>query len=210
MFIRPRKATRSGLKQTEILIGVAVVIGSVLIAWPVIRGALRIHHLRDGSKSVEAACTEARLSAIGTAQIYAFRYKPESPYFLIEAVPPADPNEMLDFSKIEEQTPTGDLRPDTAIDWEREGQTLPSGVVFVTVEDRSDHGDLILNDLLPGNLEAPKKPLLLYPDGTTTNATIILHNDEGYYAEVVLDGLGGTVSVSEPYKTKAIGGQRQE
>jgi hypothetical protein len=210
MFIGPRKASRAGLKQTEVLIGVAVVIGCAMIAWPVLRGATRIHHLRTGSESVAAVCNEARMSAIGTAQIYAFRYKPESRYYLIEAVPPADPEELLDLSKLDEPNPTGDLRPDAAIDWEREGQALPDGVVFVTVEDRSDSKDagFMLNELLPGNLEAPKKPLLFYPNGTTTNATIILHNDEGYYAEVVLDGEGGTVSVSEPYKTKTIGGEQ--
>lgn len=212
MSIRPRKSDRAGWKQNEILIGVAVVIVCFMIAWPVIRSATRIHHLRTGSEAVAAVCTEARLSAIGTAQIYAFRYKAESPYYLIEAVPQANPEDLLDLSKLDEPNPTGDIRPDTAIDWEREGKMLPDGVVFVTVENRSDKEDamFMLNELLPGEMAAPKKPLLFFPDGTTTNATIILHNDVGYYAEVILDGEGGTVSVSEPYKTKSFGGQQQD
>lgn len=65
----------------------------------------------------------------------------------------------------------------------------------------------MLNDLLPGELDAPRKPLLFYPDGTTTNATIILQNNAGYFVEVVLDGPGGTVVVNEPSKTRSIGGK---
>jgi hypothetical protein len=181
----------------------------VLLVWPVFRGAVNIHRLRDGSLSVVADCNEARLSAIGTAQIYAFRYRAESPHYLIEAVPPANPDSLPDFSKLDEEPSAGDLRPNRSIDWENEGQTLPEGVVFVTVENRSDEqGDVMLNDLMPGELEAPQKPLLFYPDGTTTNATIILQNQAGYYVEVVLDGKAGTVTASEPHPTVAVGGDR--
>jgi len=205
----PRSQTRQAMTLVEILIGLAVVVASAMLAWPVISGAFSIHRLRSAGETVEGACAEARLQAINTGQIYAFRFQTETPNFLVEAVPQANQEELLDFSDIDAPPSTGDLRPINSIDWTQEGQALPDDVSFVTIEARTDDRDVMLNELMPGDLNAPQKPLLFYPDGTTSNATIILHNQAGYYIEVVLDGLAGTVVAGEPYKTKAVGNTLQ-
>lgn len=206
MTFRPFRATRTAVTLVELLIGLAVVVACAMLAWPVVSGAFKIHRLRNGGDTIQTVCAEARLSAITSGQIHAFRFRAESPYYLVEAVPQADQNILPDLAAIEAGQAQGDMRPDAAIDWEQEGRQLPDGVLFVAVEDRSDQRDAVLNDLLTTDLATTAKPLLFYPDGTTSNATIILHNEQGYFLEIVLDGLAGTVSVSEPQKTKTIGG----
>ena len=186
------------------MITVAVLVASIIISWPVISGAFKIHDLRDAGKIIEAACAEARVNAAGFKQIQVFRFKPESPYFLIEPAPPADLDAMLDFENIDEHKAIGNLRPIEEIDWELEGKQLPEGTYFVTIENRSDEHDVMLNELLPPTTEmmAEQKPLLFYPDGSCSDATIILRSGQGSFLEIKLDGASGNVTASEPIETR--------
>lgn len=194
------------MTQVELMITLAVLAASILLVWPVISGAFKIHHLRDAGKIVQEACEEARLNAAGLGRILVFRFQPESPYFLIETAPTADLDAVLDFSNPDQENQIGKLRPAEEIDWEIEGKQLPPGNYFVTVENRNDEHDAMLDELLAveGELVAQQKPLLFYPDGTCSNATIILRSDQGSIIEITLDGTSGAVSLSEPFQTKTL------
>jgi type II secretory pathway pseudopilin PulG len=157
-----------------------VIIGSLIM--PLFEGAFTSVRLRRATDQLLASWSETRIRAIDTGQIQQFRYQPETgnyrsePWYSEEIAPAvAEPIE-----------PVKDI-------------TLPQDIVFA-------EGDIESFDPVAGSQLTPlgqggngiwSSPVLFFPDGSTSSATVLLRNDKQVFQRATLRALTGTGRASE-------------
>jgi hypothetical protein len=146
--------------------------------------------LNGGGDTLRGAWAKARLAAMQSGQVYAFRFEPNGSRFQIVALnaiglpesselAPDDPEAARDVSDM--------LRLPTS--------RLPEGVVFAG-------GDIGASNqvaaTMPETAAGPwSMPVLFRPDGTTSDASILLTNDRQQTIRVTLRGLTGISNVTD-------------
>lgn len=179
---------RRGLTLFEVLLVLVllVVVGS--LAMPLFEGGFASVRLRRATDQVLASWSETRARAIETGQIQQFRFQPESGNYRSE---PWFPEETL--PAIEEPTA---LVTDTA---PIEDIILPEQVVFA-------EGDVQVFEPTVGPQVTPmaqggsglwSSPILFFPDGSSSAASVLLRNEKQVFQRATLRALTGTARSSE-------------
>ncbi len=179
---------RRGLTLFEVLLVLVllVVVGS--LAMPLFEGGFASVRLRRATDQVLASWSETRARAIETGQIQQFRFQPESGSYRSE---PWFPEETLPV--VEEPTA---LVTDTA---PIEDINLPEQVVFA-------EGDVQVFEPTVGPQVTPmaqggsglwSSPILFFPDGSSSAASVLLRNEKQVFQRATLRALTGTARSSE-------------
>ena len=157
-----------------------VIVGSLTM--PLFEGGFASVRLKRATDQVLAAWSETRARAIETGQIQQFRFQSESGNYRSE---PWFPEETLP-SITEPATPIADIM-------------LPEQVVFA-------EGDVQVFDPTVGLEVTPmgqrgnglwSSPILFFPDGSTSSATVLLRNDKQVFQRATLRALTGMGRASE-------------
>jgi hypothetical protein len=168
----------------------ALLVVIAAVAAPIMEGSFSTGALRSGGDLVRGAWARARLAAMDSGQTHVFRFEPRAGRFQIitldqlgmpasEKIEPVDPNDEQEASDI--------LRlPQTR---------LPEGIVFAA-GDISDSSQ-VLATLGTVTESAWSAPVLFHPDGTTSDASIVLANAAQQTVRVTLRGLTGIANTSE-------------
>jgi type II secretory pathway pseudopilin PulG len=180
---------RPGLTLIEVCLVLAllVVIGSFAI--PLLGGAIERRALESGADLFQAALSRARLAAMQSGQTYAVRLEPKGSRFQVLDL---DKLGMPESEELQPEDPDVDRPPADILRLSQ--NRMPEGVVFADAK-VSDSNELTATY---GSTEgAWSAPILFRPDGTTSDASVVLKNEPGNTIRVTLRGITGTSSAGE-------------
>src|SRR3954447_5295842 len=185
-----RPPRRRGMTLIEICLVLALLVVIASFAIPLLGGAIERRSLMSGAGLLQAGWTRARLAAMQSGQTYVVRCQPKGSQFQVlsldqlvmpesQELPPEDPDA--------EQTPYDILRFFKT--------RLPSGVIF-------GRADVANSNQLTATVGAAgdgpwSAPIVFRPDGTTSDASVLLVNEPGHTIRVTLRGLTGTSIAGE-------------
>lgn len=195
----------------EILVVLAllVVIGGLVI--PVFEGSIASVRLRRAGDQVVTGWSRARAEAIESGQPYQFRFTPETGTFVVEpwngllgeqgtAAATTSTTGTTSATTTSTATSTASSTTDSAATSSTVTNTaLPDEIVIQS-------GELAVEDFQSGErsvaslqdaAESLSTPILFFPDGTASEASILLTNGKKQFVRVTLRGLTGVGRASE-------------
>ena len=216
---RPLRSLR-GMTLVEILVVLAllVVIGGLVV--PVFTGSFASVRLRRAGDQVVTGWSRARAEAIESGQPYQFRFTPESGKFVIEpwtgllgeessTSQTSSSSSASSSSASTSSTTTSTSSSSTSTKSSSESSdgtsaastngTLPEEIVF-------QNGELAIEDYQSGERsvgalqdagESESIPILFFPDGTASEASVLLTNGKKQFLRVTLRGVTGVGRASE-------------
>jgi Tfp pilus assembly protein FimT len=183
-------ARRIGFSLIEVLLVLTLLFVIGALTMPILVGTISRSHLRNSGDVLRAALTNARLAAMESGEIHIFRCELKGRRFqvgsLSEFVASGDKASAAEPAK-EEDEPTNDLRLDR--------EQLPSGVTFASAEFApSMHLTAMLGDM---QNQTWSLPIVFQPDGTSTDATMLLANENEQGLRITVRGVTGSVFVGD-------------
>ncbi len=207
----------SGMTLVEILVVLAllVVIGGLVV--PIFAGSIASVRLRRAGDQVVTGWSRARAGAIESGQPYQFRFTPESGTFVIEpwtgllgeegaAATNSSTASSTSGAATSTTTSSSSSTSATASSESSDETTaaavngaLPEEIVFqkgeLAVEDY-ESGERSVGSLQDAG-ESESIPILFFPDGTASEASVLLTNGKKQFVRVTLRGLTGVGRASE-------------
>lgn len=188
---------RRGFTLLELMLVLAVLVVIAAMTMPALGRVVETQRLKQGADQVRAAWMRTHLTAMRTGKLQMFcfengagRYRIETWYAAEEEVEAADATEDTGRRATPAKAPTADA--------EKGEQMLPDDVVFSAGDAESDNrGSKIEDDVSMTSGGAWSRPILFYPDGSTSNAHLVVSNKRGRAIRVDLRGLTGGVTVGE-------------
>jgi type II secretory pathway pseudopilin PulG len=176
----PRVHRAFTLFEVLLVLILLVIIGSLIM--PLFESGFASVRLRRATDQLLASWSETRGRAIETGQIQQFRYRPDSGNYRSE---PWYPEEIA--PTIEE--PTEPV----------ENVALPQEVVFAEGDVATFDPELgsQATSMVQGGSGEWSSPILFFPDGSTSSATVLLRNDRRVFQRATLRALTGTGRASE-------------
>jgi type II secretory pathway pseudopilin PulG len=180
---------RRALTLVEVLLVLTLLVVVGAVTAPLLEGSFSRAGLNSAADVLRGAWAKARLAAMQTGQPYVFRFEPNGSRFQIVAL-----NE-LGLPEINVLEPETNVEH-KAVDMLRLPQTrLPDGISF-TAGDVSSSNQLLAS--VPGAAEGPwSDPILFHPDGTTSDASLLLSNSQNTTIRVTLRGLTGVSNTTD-------------
>jgi hypothetical protein len=184
-----RTVRRLGLTLVEVCLVLALLVVVAALAVPTMQGTFARAALDGGSDLLRGAWGKARLAAMQSGQVYAFRFEPNGSRFQIVTLSAMG---LPETSELVADDP--DAARGVADMLRLPNNRLPEGVVFAA-------GDIAASNqvsaTLPESTAGPwSMPVLFRPDGTTSDASIVLVNDRQQTIRVTLRGLTGLSSAT--------------
>jgi prepilin-type N-terminal cleavage/methylation domain-containing protein len=192
---------REGLTLLEIVIVLALLVILAGVAMPAFAGVVRRQRLRSAAEAVRAEWMRAHIRAMKTGRIHVYRFQAGDRHF--EVIPWVAADDALESSTTADTDTTlsgmATASGTTAGGVELgEGPGLPEGVIFVGGDAQSDSRALTIEDALGGSGGGDGQwgaPILFYPDGTASDAFVIVANDSQEAVRIDLRGLTGLATV---------------
>jgi len=184
-----RSIRTRGLTLVEVCLVLALLVVIGAVSAPLLEGSFSRAGLNSGSDILRGAWARARLGAMESGQTCVFRYEANGGRF-----------QIITLGEI--GLPEGEaLAPDTGDDHDASDRLrlsenrLPDGVRFAA-------GDVSASSQVMATLGttaagAWSAPILFHPDGTTSDASILLANSEQQTIRVTLRGLTGISNTGE-------------
>jgi Tfp pilus assembly protein FimT len=170
-----------------------VIVGS--LAAPLFDGSFASLRLRRGADQVQAAWMEARLQAIQTGRTHQFLFQPDSGVYRVEQWQVIqDSAGMADLSLA-----ASDPNRSARTDWLPYQAELPEEIKFVEgdalmLDAANERTVETLNQVGGAGWSAP---ILFFPDGTTSAASVVLRNERRLSQRVTSRALTGVARVSD-------------
>jgi type II secretory pathway pseudopilin PulG len=187
---RSLKKRPSGLTLVELWLVLAILVAIAAITAPAMQGTFSRTALNSGSAIVREAFAKGRLAAVQTGKTHVFRFEQKGArYQLIDldALSLPENSSLSPEDKDDDHSPSDMLRLHLT--------RLPDNVIFAA-------GNVSASNQVAAMLGSPKDnvwspPVLFNPDGTTSDASVLLQNDRGQTVRVTLRGLTGIASASD-------------
>jgi len=182
-----------------------VVVGS--LAAPLFEGSLSSIRLRRGTDHVLASWSQARTHAIESGTIFQFRFQPEGSKYRVDrwssglenALPENNDAPMSTGPSSTGSTPPeGGAEAVDLADWKYEA-SLPEKIIFSSAKSvfQDEFGQRTITRLDQDTTTKWSAPILFFPDGTTSAASLLLKSGRGGYRRATLRGLTGVARASE-------------
>jgi hypothetical protein len=179
-----------GLTLVEVCLVLALLVVIGALAAPLMEGALSHAALRSAGDLVRGAWAEARLAAMQSGRSYVFRFEPNGSRFQVLRM------ERLGLPEYEAIAADDPDEEHKAVDILRLSKNrLPDGVTFTA-------GDMTTSSQVAAMMGPTdggpwSGPVLFHPDGTTSDATVVLSNDQEQSLRVTLRGLTGISTATD-------------
>ena len=197
-----------GFSLLELLLVLALLVIIGAIAAPAMGRFMATQHLRDSAGLIRAEFARARVQAMKTGRIHVFRYEQDGEHYVVDFWMAEDDLLEADEANVaaEENPQVEEGEEDLDIPFNAE--KLPDGVRFLIAEIEQDGRSLEIEADLQNSSVATGEvrwspPILFYSDGTTSNAEVLLINDEQNAIRVSLRGLTGIGTVGEVFALQA-------
>jgi Tfp pilus assembly protein FimT len=185
-----RRLRRSGLTLVELCLVLALLVVIGAMAAPLMEGTFNRAGVQSGAELLRGAWARARLAAMDSGQTYVFRFEPRGSRFQIITLNQLG---MPDSEMLAPEAPTAQHEVADMLRLPR--SRLPDGVI-------SGAGNVSTSSQVMATLGTASEsvwsaPILFHPDGTTSDASVLLANAGGQTVRVTLRGLTGTASASD-------------
>jgi type II secretory pathway pseudopilin PulG len=177
----------------ELLLVLAVLVVLAAASLPALRGVMRDQALKAAADSIRTEWTRTHVRAMKTGRIHVFRYELGGSKYMVQPFIAGD-------DELEGATPAGgfDSAENPAdLGFEKE---LPEGTHFAAgdalLESRSLSVEQQVQDATSFQGEW-SRPILFYPDGSTSDAFVVIGNDREVGLRIDLRGMTGFASVGE-------------
>jgi prepilin-type N-terminal cleavage/methylation domain-containing protein len=200
--------SRRAFTLIELLLVLAIMVVALAVVAPNIEGMLTARAIQNGVEAVRVELQRGRLEAIRTGQIQAFRCQVGSKEFAMQPWLSAnDETEASAGATVIAQTgqaietssePTG--ISSTVADTSTDQKSLDGNVVFADLQVASDRRAIAEqsgSNPLALAASGESQVVLLYPDGSSSTAHIVLQDARGRRMAVQLRGLTGQVNIVE-------------
>jgi type II secretory pathway pseudopilin PulG len=192
------------LVELLVVLALLVVIGSMVV--PVFTGSFSSVRLRRAGDQILTRWSQARAMAIERGETYQFTFTPESGTYQVgpwaplldEALSGADATSIERESTI---APTAVASNAAATDENPAGRdiALPDQIKFQSGQIAVE--DAITAERQVASMQAQgadvSTPILFFPDGTTSQASVVLANDRNQFIRLTLRGLTGVGRATE-------------
>lgn len=196
------RQTRQAMSLIELMLVLAVIVAVAAIALPALQGPLDNQRLLKSADLIRAQWTRARVEAMKKGQIHVFRYVPASGDFLVEPWSGDGGTSDTSVQAIQAPAQSTSALPGAMDDRPRPlgipDQRLPDGIQFFSGETQADarSADVTAGTPLAPSSPGGPQPVVFYPDGSTSDAQLVLTN-ERYFVRVTIRGLTGMVQISD-------------
>ncbi len=184
------RRVRHGLTLVEVLLVLALLVVLGAISAPMLEGSFARAGLQNGGDLLRAAWSRARLAAVETGEPCVFRCEPMGSRFQIIKLAALGTDRA---EELEADDPDVEHHP---ADLMRLGEDrLPDGVIFAAAEVAASNQ--IAATIGPTSGGAWSDPILFHPDGTASDASLLLANGPGQTLRVTLRGVTGISHAGE-------------
>ncbi len=201
---------RRGMTLLELMLVMALLVVLGALALPSLQVPFENQKLRKAGDVVRIQWNKARIKAMKSGQIQMFCYEAEQGTFSTQPYYSAQDILESDAQHSSSAMASGGMAAEQQQDQiDTQPKELPEGVVFASSEVQSDARSLQLqqqtqsgpmgNQSAGGVMDALQSPpILFYPDGTTSDAKLVLTNElQRLYVVISLRSLTGVARVSE-------------
>ena len=191
---------RKGFTLLEMLLVLAIIVAIAALAAPAMRGLIQSARLRAAADTVRTEWTRAHVKAMKTGRIQVYRYELGGAKYSVQPWIAGD-------DAIESSAPTtagfevADETQDSAN--VGEGHELPQGTMFVAGDAAAESRSMAIEQTAMDSTQFESewsRPILFYPDGTTSDAFVVVANENKVGIQVNLRGMTGTATLSEVMK----------
>jgi len=202
-----------GMTLFEVLLVLILLVVMGSLARPALEGTLASFRLQRGTDQVLADWARVRTRAIEDGQVYQFRFAENSnkyrvdPWYAQESYQASETsqpdNKSADADELSEKTNSGSLEADaseeeTKIDWQFQAE-ISETVKFVSGQ------RAVVKPPDPREVETLESedsaewsaPILFFPDGTTSEASLLLRSEKDRYQRATLRALTGSGRASK-------------
>jgi prepilin-type N-terminal cleavage/methylation domain-containing protein len=189
---------RGGFTLIEVLIVMAILVLLAAITLPLIRKPLLRREVQSAADSVRTKMFHARIGAMQSRHVYTFQYQPGSGTYRVS--PDGQPSsgqpteDAANSAQQDAGSADGEHQPS-------EDGSLPDGMHFLA----DDSPDPDAPDAVAATIAQSgdggsgwSDPIFFYPDGTTSDARLIVASGRGYAVHIRLRGVTGNVVVGKP------------
>ena len=195
---------RRGFTLLEMLLVLAILVAVAALAAPALRGAIQSARLRAAGDTIRTEWTRAHVKAMKTGRIQVFRYELGGVKYSIQPWIAGD--DALEGSS---QSDTGFGVADQTQDAANlgAGHELPEGTMFAAGDAVVESRSLAIEQTA---MEATQfesewsRPVLFYPDGSTSDAFVVIANENKVGLKVTLRGMTGTSTLGEIMDLEAL------
>lgn len=195
-----RVRRRRGLSLLELILVCAVLIAVAALALPALYGPMEDQRLKKTADLLRAEWSKARATAMKTGRMHVFQYELGSDTYSL--TPLYDETEATEISGGSAAAAPGPrvLTPrDMLSPIGVSGAKLPEGIRFhsgqTVVDQRMQQTEAAGTAGAGGGLGL-SQPIVFYPDGSASDARVVLTNDR-FFVEVRLRGLTGISKASD-------------
>lgn len=200
MHHRASQVDRRAITLIEVLLVLALLVMLAAMTWPTLDRPMADQRLRKGADKVRTSWAKARVDAMSTGETLVFRCTLESDEYTVESQAGPESVGSMASSTVGQFDETGVASTEPTSSKTRK---LPQDVRFVDGEVAFDTRATILEEsteATSGDLtENCLEPIMFFPDGTTSTATLILENKYERRIELSLRGLTGVITIGETY-----------
>jgi Tfp pilus assembly protein FimT len=171
----------------EVLLVLALMVVIAAISMPLLTSSIAHARLENSGALVRAAWSKARLAAMQAGEPYVFRYEPKGSRYQIVCLSAMTAEDAGDLNTLPPLTEEDEEYAEA--DMLRLAKSrLPTEIVFAA-------GDVSAVPQLAGAAAATaggwSQPIMFYPDGTTSDASVVVANASDETQRVSLRGLTG-------------------
>ena len=200
----PSRRPRPAVTLVEVLLVLCLLVAIASIAWPSLERPLSNQRLRKAADLVRVVWGRARVRAMSTGQTLVFRHSIEGDRYSIQTY--AGPESVTSAESADAPADTSRYETDPAFMLGPEPR-LPEKMTFVsgqtTTDARAESLTLEEAPMADGG-QGWSEPILFYPDGSTSTATVVIRNEYDRCIELSLRGLTGVISVGEVYSDEEL------
>jgi len=190
---------RGAFTLLELLLVLAILVVLVGMGTPAVYNSLQGHRLTVSAEQVQTEFMRARVEAMESGRIRMFRFQQETSNFTVAPFVRSSDELENNLAGTSQGIGVSSVVLESA-EAETINGMLEEGVVFAGDNIEADVRSYTLGQEQGGDLEVSgwSRPILFYPDGTTSDATVFLRGDGGTITSVKLRGLTGIARIEDP------------
>ena len=189
---------RSGFSMVELILVLLVIVFMAALVWPSLDGMLADYRLTQAAESVRARWAAARIRAVDEGRAYQFTWSSEEGQYRLTPVESATSGGVGSVMRPSGVSPSPANEPGIE-------EALAEGLRFGPAPQMAEATGLVGNmqpaareaGFAAGETSALSGTIFFYPDGTTSDAVLVINDARDWSVELKLRGLTGVISVSE-------------
>ncbi len=193
------RRARGAVSLIEIMLVMVIIVIAGAVAMPAVQNTLRRQRLKSAAETMRIEWSRAHVKSMKTGRILVFRYEVDGNQFSLQPWVAGD-----EATEGESESVPGFGVPADTLAAEAVTKKLEDGIKFAAGEAKSESRSFEIENLLQnqgsGDGANWSRPILFYPDGSSTDAFVIVADEQQDAYRVQLRGLTGASQVSEEQK----------